>query len=93
MQEKREETKSEAAGDDMAIFLGSFFAVVVLLFMGALYMTRLSLREQKEPEFHNKMERIRASLGPKFTFFENAFWWVVAFAVVYMLVMSGSNFE
>lgn len=77
----------------MAIFLGSFFGLVVLLFMGALYMTKLSIKEKEEPEFHGKMERIRSKLGPKFIFIENAFWWVVAFAVVYMLIMSGSNYE
>lgn len=56
-------------------------------------MERVTLRERKEPEFHKKIQQIRQKVGPKFTFLENAFWWIVAFAVVYMLVMSGSNFE
>jgi hypothetical protein len=68
-------------------FIGGMCAIFLLLFVGICLVDKVHIRENKDPEYHEKWERIRKRFSPKITFFENLIGWIFALLVIYFIYL------
>lgn len=88
MQEKQQGRQSEQKEvNKLAWYLGGTGVLFFLLFCGICIVDKMTMREDKDPEFHEKRERIRKKWSPKITFFENLAGWIFALLFIYYIAL------
>jgi hypothetical protein len=74
----------------MKWFLIIMGAIFLLLFCAICVVDKIIVKEKKDSQFHEKMERIRGKwqrTEPIIKFTTNLFWWVFAALVVYYIYL------
>jgi hypothetical protein len=74
----------------MKLFLIIMGAIFIFVFACICVVDRIMVIEDRNPEFHDKMERFRVKwrkFDPITNFISNAFWWVIALLVIYYIYL------
>jgi uncharacterized membrane protein len=71
----------------MKWFIGIMSILCLISFIGICTVDKIMMKEDKDPVYHEKWERIRKRLSPKITFFENLIGWVFAILVIYFIYL------
>jgi hypothetical protein len=74
----------------MKLFLIGMGAIFILVFAMICVVDKIMVIENKNPAFHEKMERFRVKwrrFDPITSFISNAFWWVIALLVIYYIYL------
>jgi hypothetical protein len=71
----------------MLWFIGGMCGIFLLLFIGICVVDRINMREDKDPAYHAKWEKIRKRLKPRITFFENLIGWIFAILIIYFIYL------
>lgn len=71
----------------MKWFIGIMGFLVLIAFIGIVSVDKIMIREDREPAYHEKWERIRKRWSPKITFFENLLGWIFAILVIYFIYL------
>jgi uncharacterized membrane protein len=56
-----------------------------ILLILSIYVQKSLEREKVDREYADKRDRFRKKWGPVYDFSRNAFWWVAAFYVIYLI--------